>query len=161
MDDLRDSLSKFKKDIKHRLRGRKPKTNKPGPDGREESVDSESSSLPQPEPHVSTSGERKREGGGPNIENETVGASAAADENRPGWKSTASSSAKLVLRGVRDSADAFGPLKSVAGGLCFILENYEVRYPCWLSINNTYMRTANKCEQAGNRVVGTPCQRAC
>ena len=127
MDDIRDSLSKFKKDIKHRLRRGKPKTDKPGPGGREESVDSESSSLPQPEPHVSTSGERKSEGGGPNIENEPVGASAAADENRPGWKSTASSSAKLVLRGVRDSADAFGPLKSVAGGLCFILENYEVR----------------------------------
>ena len=37
-----------------------------------------------------------------------------------------SATAKLLLRGVRDTADAFGPLKSVAGGLCFILENYEV-----------------------------------
>ena len=27
---------------------------------------------------------------------------------------------------MRDTADAFGPLKSVAGGLCFILENCEV-----------------------------------
>ena len=44
------------------------------------------------------------------------------------WKSTASAAAKLLLRGVRDSADAFGPLKSVAGGLCFILENSEVRH---------------------------------
>ena len=34
--------------------------------------------------------------------------------------------AKLLLRGVRDTADAFGPLKSVAGGLCFVLENCEV-----------------------------------
>ena len=51
---------------------------------------------------------------------------AAADENKSDWKSTASASAKLVLRGVRDSADAFGPLKSVASGLCFILENCEV-----------------------------------
>ena len=37
---------------------------------------------------------------------------------------------------MRDSADAFGPLKSVANGLCFVLENYEVQpssrtcYPC-------------------------------
>ena len=49
------------------------------------------------------------------------------DENKSNWKSAASAKAKLLLRGVRDSADAFGPLKSVAGGLCFILENYEVR----------------------------------
>ena len=40
-----------------------------------------------------------------------------------------SASVKLLLQGVRDSADAFGPLKSVAGGLCFILENYEVWFP--------------------------------
>ena len=49
-----------------------------------------------------------------------------ADEKKPDWKSTVSATAKLLLRGVRDTADAFGPLKSVAGGLCFILENYEV-----------------------------------
>ena len=127
MDDLRGSLSKFKRDIKHRLRRGEPKADKPGPGGREESVGS-SSSLPQPEPHDLTSSECRGEGGGPKVRNETVGASAGADESRPGWKSTASSSAKLVLRGVRDSADAFGPLKSVAGGLCFILENYEVQY---------------------------------
>ena len=46
------------------------------------------------------------------------------------WKSTTFATAKLLLRGVRDSADAFGPLKSVVGGLCFILENCEV----WLSL---------------------------
>ena len=50
----------------------------------------------------------------------------AASEKKSSWKSTAYASAKLLLRGVRDSADAFGPLKSVAGGLCFILENCEV-----------------------------------
>ena len=48
------------------------------------------------------------------------------DENKPDWKSTASATAKLFLRGVRDAADAFPPLKSVAGGLCFILDNCEV-----------------------------------
>ena len=52
--------------------------------------------------------------------------SAAADKTKLNWKSTASATAKLLLLGVRDSADAFAPLKSVAGGLCFILENCEV-----------------------------------
>ena len=52
--------------------------------------------------------------------------SAVTNEKKPSWKSTALATAKLLLRGVRDSADAFGPLKSVAGGLCFILENCEV-----------------------------------
>ena len=52
--------------------------------------------------------------------------SAAVDETKSNWKSTASATAKLLLRGVKDSADAFGPLKSVAGSLCFILENCEV-----------------------------------
>ena len=33
------------------------------------------------------------------------------------WKGTVSASAKLLLRGVRDPAGAFGLLKSVAGGL--------------------------------------------
>ena len=56
--------------------------------------------------------------------------SAATNEEKSSWKSTAFATAKLLLRGVRDSADAFGPLKSVAGGLCFILENCEVcNYP--------------------------------
>ncbi|KAF9648430.1 hypothetical protein BDM02DRAFT_3187181 [Thelephora ganbajun] len=47
------------------------------------------------------------------------------EENESKLKSTAYATAKLLLLGVRESADAFGPLKSVAGGLCFILENCE------------------------------------
>ena len=39
---------------------------------------------------------------------------ANANENKLDWKSTASATAKLLLRGVRGSAGAFGPLK-VAG----------------------------------------------
>ena len=130
MDDVRNSFSRFKKGIKHRLERSKVKGDKPAAGGREEGVSS-SGSLPQSEPRVSTGGGREQVGDGPNVENENVRAGAATGENRPDWKSTASSSAKLVLRAVRDSADAFGPLKSVAGGLCFILENCEVR--CFLS----------------------------
>ena len=43
------------------------------------------------------------------------------------WKSVASATAKLFLRGAKESADAFPPLKSVVGGLCFILDNCEVQ----------------------------------
>ena len=49
------------------------------------------------------------------------------DGNKFGqWKSVASATAKLFLRGAKESADAFPPLKSVVGGLCFILDNFEV-----------------------------------
>jgi hypothetical protein len=159
MDDLRGSLSKFKKDVKHQFGRSRRKGDKPGPSGREESV-GPSSSLPQPESRASTGGGREQEGGGPNVENENVGAGGAADENRPDWKSTASSSAKLVLRAVRDSADAFPPLKSVAGGLCSILENYEVRcFPLWV-VSNAYVSAENKGEQTDDRIVGTPGRKA-
>ena len=66
--------------------------------------------------------------------NESAEPNTAANEKKSSWRSTASATAKLVLRGVRDTADAFGPLKSVAGGLCFILENCEV----WLSSHIRY-----------------------
>ena len=149
MDDLLDSLSRRSKDVNDRLGRSKPEADKPGPGGREEGVSS-SSSFPQPEPHVSTGGGREQAGGGLKTENENVGVSSAADENRPGWKSTASSSAKLVLRAVRDSSDAFGPLKSVAGGLCFMLENCEVRYlPSW-PVSDAYVSAANESEQTGD-----------
>jgi len=71
-------------------------------------------------------------------------------ENRSSWKSTVSSTAKLFLRGVRESADAFGPLKSVAGGLCFILENCEVqpsscaRYPQYLPVPSEWRQTSKQ-----------------
>jgi len=126
MDDLRGSFSKLKKGIKHRLTGGKRKADKTG---RGERADSPSS-LPQPEPDVVTDGGSERvEGSGSNAEDEIIEPVAGAGGNKPDWGTTASASAKLLLRGVRDSADAFGPLKSVAGGLCFILENCEVRSP--------------------------------
>ena len=124
MDDLRGSFSKMKKDFKHRLTRSKRKADKTGIDGRGETADP-SGSPPRPEPHVVAGGvleqERNRSNAG-----ESSQPSATPDESKPDWKSTASASARLLLRGVRDSADAFPPLKSVAGGLCFILENCEV-----------------------------------
>jgi len=82
--------------------------------------------------------------------------SAVMGETKSNWKSTVSTTAKLLLRGVRDSADAFGPLKSVAGGLYFILENCEV----W-SLSRMHRLTltgalANEGKYTGDRVVGSP-----
>ena len=51
----------------------------------------------------------------------------AMGEDRSNREPTVSAAAKLLLRAVRESADAFPPLKSLAGGLCFIMENFEVR----------------------------------
>jgi len=84
--------------------------------------------------------------------------SAAADETKSNWKSTASATAKLLLYGVRDTADAFGPLKSVAGGLCFILENCEVRSPSCMRRTMLTSVPANKGEYTRNRVAGAPSQ---
>ena len=143
MDDLRDGISKFKKNIEYRLGRSKRKADEAGLGDRDESIGSRNS-VPQPEPHVSPGGSREQEGDGPNIENENVGVSGAADENGPGYKSTAPSSAKLVLRAVRDSSDAFGLLKSVAGGLCFILENCEVRYLPSYATSDAYVSAENE-----------------
>ena len=137
MDDIRESFSKLKKDIKHRLKRSKPKAGKTQTDGHGERVDS-SSSLSRPPSHVVAGGDREREGDESNAGDEGVGPSAAADESKLDWKSTASASAKLILRGVCDSADAFGPLKSVAGGLCFILDNCEVQFPLLYAIHDAY-----------------------
>ena len=134
MDELRDGFLRFKKDIEHRL-GRE--ADEAGLGDRDESVGSQSS-VPQPEPHVSTGGGREQEGDGPSI------------ENGPGWKSTGSSSTKLVLRAVRDSADALGPLKSIAGGLCFILENCEARYHPSYVIIDAYVSIANEGKRTGD-----------
>ena len=75
--------------------------------------------------------------------NESAEPSTVVDEKKSDWKSTASATAKLILRGVRDSADVFGPLKSVAGGLCFILENCEVGPPLYTPQRrlHTFQRT--------------------
>ena len=67
------------------------------------------------------------------------GEPGAGDENKFGrWKSTVSAMTKLLLHGVRESTDAFGPLKSVAGGLCFFLENYEVRLSSAYAVHGAY-----------------------
>ena len=155
MDDIRGSFSKLKKGFKHRLTGKNRKADKTQTGGLEGRVDS-SVSLPRSEAHIVTGSDREREVGGSNADDESVGPSVTPDESKSSWKATASASAKLLLRGVRDSADAFGPLKSVAGGLCFILENCEVR-PLPHTLSATLIgAAAHEGEQTGDRIIGTP-----
>ena len=45
----------------------------------------------------------------------------------PKSESDPNSWAKSVLRGIEETSDAFTPLKSAAGAMCCILDNYEVR----------------------------------
>ena len=66
------------------------------------------------------------------------------------WMSVASATAKLFLGGVKESADAFPPLKSVVGGLCFIVDNFEVQqpytihFPQYLQCPSKHIRTAKQ-----------------
>jgi hypothetical protein len=92
---------------------------------------------------------------------DTVETSVTTDEKKSNWKGTAFATAKLLLRGVRESADAFGPLKSVAGGLCFILENCDVRSSPTNVITTLTGLLANERERANNAIVGTSYQSAC
>ena len=138
MDAIRKPFSKLKKGIKHRLSWSKPKAGETQTDGHGERVDS-SSSLLQPPSHVVAGGDRERDCDKSNAD-ESAGPSAAAVENKSDPKSTASTSAKLILRAVYNSADAFGLLKSVTGGLCFILDNCEVRFPPLHAVHDAYWR---------------------
>jgi len=121
MGDIRDSFSRLKKKLKYQLTGSERKPDATGTSGSRERADS-AGLLPRPEPRVTAGDDHGGEGS-----RFDAGPSTSVHENEPNWRSTVSAPAKLLLRGVRDSADAFPPLKSVAGGLCFILENCEVR----------------------------------
>ena len=156
MDDIRGSLSKMKKHIKHHLTGGKRKTEKARVGGHGKGVDPSGSIPPQPV----TSGDCERGGEESGADDESVGSSAAGGESESDWTTTATASAKLLLRGVSSSSDAFGPLKSVAGGLCFILENCEVRLYSRMSSTTLTCPAANEGKQASNRIVGTESQDA-
>ena len=123
MDNARGSLSGLKHDIKHLLERNKRKADKTWPDGQRSSPGPSA----RPESQVVMDSDREPEGNESDMDVDSPGLSVSLDEHKSSRKSTVSASAKLLLRGVRDSADFFGPLKSIAGGLCFILENGEVR----------------------------------
>ena len=53
----------------------------------------------------------------------------AAYENKSNWKSTVYASTGLAVGVLKESSDAFTPLKSVVGGLSAVLKYCNVRYP--------------------------------
>ena len=55
----------------------------------------------------------------------------AAYEDKPNLKSTVYASAGLAVDVLKESSDAFTPLKSVVGGLSAVRKYYDVRYPCF------------------------------
>ena len=81
--------------------------------------------------------------------------SAAADETQQNWKPAASAETKLILHRVKESPNAYPPLKSIAEGLCLTLENCEVRPPLPLaSCAVLTVVLANGGERASHRIVG-------
>ena len=62
-------------------------------------------------------------------------------ESISSWESTASATTKTFLDTVKESSDAFGPLKSLAGGLCFILDSCEVPSPAPTRLIPQYLRS--------------------
>ena len=52
----------------------------------------------------------------------------AAYENESNWKSTVYASAGLAIEVLKETSDAFTPLKSVVSGLSVILKYYDVRH---------------------------------
>ena len=81
--------------------------------------------------------------------------SAAADETQQNWKPAASAETKLILHRVKESPNAYIPLKSIAEGLCLILENCEVRLPLTpASCTTLTVISANGGEWASHRIVG-------
>ena len=56
---------------------------------------------------------------------------ATAKDNKPNWKSTLYAGAKIAVDVVKETSDAFTPLKSVAGGISAVLKYYDVCHYCF------------------------------
>ena len=158
---IRDSLSRLKErlDPKSTRKGRKPDDTESVTDG--EGFDP-AGSLPRPDEPRSAS--NKREGGrGEVIQRRshlytdvevvagTGSGRVAGDQfySRPSTPlftdgSPAVPATVKLLRGVRDSANSFGPLRSIARTLCFILETCEVCPPSHMCLIHSAYRHFSK-----------------
>lgn len=102
------------------------------------------------------SGLSKSQSERPNISNYIVDPSAAY-EKRSSHKSTAYSATKLAINMVKESSDAFPPLKSVVGGLSAILNHCDVRSIFRTSYQRCFTPIlANSGVSSDDRIVGTP-----
>ena len=80
----------------------------------------------------------------------------AANENKSNWKSTAYSSAKVVVDVVNESSDVFPPLKAAVGGLAAILKHYDVWSISPISSTALTIASANDGQSENDRIVDTP-----
>jgi hypothetical protein len=80
----------------------------------------------------------------------------AANENKRNWKSTAYSSAKVVVDVVNESSDVFPPLKAAVGGLAAILKHYDVWSISPIPSTVLIIAPANDGQSENDRIVDTP-----
>jgi len=73
----------------------------------------------------------------------------ATPKDESNRESTAISAAKLFLRTVERASDAFPPLKSIAGGLCAILDSCEVWSAFACSIRDAYCSPSKRRSTSG------------
>ena len=81
---------------------------------------------------------------------------SAAVENKSNWKSTAYSSAKVVIDVVKESSDVFPPLKAAVGGLTAILKHYDVWSVSPTPFTMLKIAPANDGQSENDRIVDTP-----
>ena len=70
--------------------------------------------------------------------------SAIAGDTQSNREATASSEAKSILRGVKESLNVYLPLKSIAESLCIILDDHEVRSLPGHSIHEAYGHSSDQ-----------------
>ena len=69
---------------------------------------------------------------------------SAAPEDTSSRESAASATANVILSEVKESSDAYTPLKSIARYLCIILDNCEVWFPPIDSIHSPHSYTSEQ-----------------
>lgn len=85
----------------------------------------------------------------------------AAYEHKPDLKSTVHAAANLAIDLLKESSDAFGPLKSVVGGLSTILKYCDVWYIYFAkSFTPLNFEPANEGEPYNDRISKTPSRRS-
>ena len=62
----------------------------------------------------------------------------AAHEDKPNWNPTVYASTGLAIDILKESSDAFTPLKSMVGGLSAVLKYYDVRYSCLPNLDTAH-----------------------
>ena len=92
---------------------------------------------------------------------DTIRNPTATDKSGSNWKSTAYATTKLVINLLKESADAFPPLKSAVGGVSAILDHCDVRF-IFHTTPSTMLTavTANNRLSQNNKSVDAPGRRA-